>query len=160
MISMRHLIERCMRVSREYVHHVWKSLEETYEGTSVKRAKLYILKENYFKFTMMEGESVAKMFHRINMIVNGLKSLGYKVDDEDFSHKFLRSLPPPRFSTIVTIIVKGGLDKMAPTQVLGEVVTHETFNLEVSEPQVMEDGKKKKSITFRATSSKAKKKER
>ena len=42
---------------------------------------------------MKDDESVPEMFHRLNMIVNELRALGHKVDDEDFSHKFLIFLP-------------------------------------------------------------------
>ena len=65
------------------------------------------------------------MFHRINAIVNGLRNLKHKVDDEDFSYWFLRCLPP-RFDTLVTIIVRANLKGVTPTQVLGDVVTQGT----------------------------------
>jgi hypothetical protein len=72
----------------EYAFHVWSRLEEAYEGTSmIKSANLFIYEDKYAKFTMKDDESVPKMFHRLNMIVNELRALGHKVDDEDFSHK-------------------------------------------------------------------------
>ena len=43
------------------------------------------------------------------MLVNDLKALGEEVKDKDFSHKFLRCLPS-RFGTLVTILVRSGLD--------------------------------------------------
>jgi len=85
--------------------------------------------------------------------------LGNKVDD-DFSHRFLRCLPP-RFDTLVTIIVRGGLKGVTPTQVLGDVVTQDTCHVEM-EVVDMEEEKKKKSVTFKVTTSskgKSKKKE-
>jgi hypothetical protein len=39
---------------------------------------------------MKDDESVSKMFHRLQVLVNDLKALGEKVKDKDFSHKFLR----------------------------------------------------------------------
>jgi len=60
--------------------------------------------------------------------VNELRSLEHKID-EDFSHKFLRC-PPKKFEIIVTIILRGGLKDLTPTQVFGEIITHDTFDHE------------------------------
>ena len=57
-------------------HEVWKKLEESFEGTqAVKGAKAYILKEKFASFKMKEDESVPKMFHRLQVLINGLKPL-------------------------------------------------------------------------------------
>ena len=47
------------------------------------------------------------------MLVNDLKALGEKVEEKDFSHRFLRCLPS-RFGILVTILVRNGLDIMTP----------------------------------------------
>ena len=45
---------------------------EIHEGTStVKEAKLYLLKGNFSEFTMKKDESIAEMFNRLNDIVTG-----------------------------------------------------------------------------------------
>ena len=49
------------------------------------------------------------------VLVNDLKALGEEVKDKDFSHKFLRCLPS-RFGTLVTILVRSGLDTMTPNK--------------------------------------------
>src|SRR6185437_6714761 len=73
---------------------IWKKLIEIHEGTSsVKEAKLYVLKEKFSGFAMKKVESVPEMFNRLNDIVNDLKGLEFDVPDENFSHKFLRCLP-------------------------------------------------------------------
>jgi hypothetical protein len=78
---------------------VWVRLEETYQDTStVKSAKLYMLKDKLSNFKMKDDESILEMFYRLQVIINDLKSLGEKVKDEDFSHKFLMCLPK-RFKT-------------------------------------------------------------
>ena len=57
----------------EFAFQVWKRLEDSYEGTpAIKEAKLYIFKDKYAKFKMLEDESVPKMFHILNVIVNEL----------------------------------------------------------------------------------------
>ena len=83
----------------------------------MKGAKAYILKEKFASFKMKVDESVPKMFHRLQVLINDLKALGDKVEDKDFSHKFLRCLPS-RFGTLVTILVRSGLDTMTPNQPL------------------------------------------
>ena len=58
---------------------IWKKLMEIHEGTStVKEAKLYLLKGNFSEFTMKKDESIAEMFNRLNDIVNDLKGLGLR----------------------------------------------------------------------------------
>ena len=60
------------------------------------------------------------------MLVNDLKALGEEEKDKDFSHKFLRCLPS-RFGTLVTILVRSSLDTMTPNQVLGDIMTDDTY---------------------------------
>jgi hypothetical protein len=72
---------------------VWKRLEETYKGTLVvKSAKLYILKDKLISSKMKDDESIPEMFHRLQVIVNDLKALGEKINDDDVSHWFLMCL--------------------------------------------------------------------
>ena len=74
----------------ERANEVWKRLEETYEGTpAVKSAELYILKDKLTSFKMKEDESTLEMFHQLQVIVNDLKALGEKINDDDVSHRFL-----------------------------------------------------------------------
>ena len=90
-------------------NEIWKKIMEIYEGTStVKEAKLYVLKGKFSEFAMKKDESVAEMFNWLNAIVNELKGLGFEVPDADFSHKFLRSLPE-RYDIIVTLLVKSNV---------------------------------------------------
>ena len=71
-----------------------KEVGRIIQGTkAIKGAKTYILKEKFASFKMKEDESVLDMFHRMEVLVNDLKALGEKVEDKDFSHKFLRCLP-------------------------------------------------------------------
>jgi len=109
----------------ERASEVWKRLEETYEGTSVvKSAKLYILKDKLTSFKMKDDKNISEMFHRLQVIINDLKSLGEKVQDDDFSHQFLMFLPP-KFETLRLIIIRGGLKDITPNQVLGDVMTRD-----------------------------------
>jgi hypothetical protein len=108
----------------------WKRLEETYEGMAVvKSAKLYILKDKLTRFKMKDEESIPEMFHKLQVIVNDLKSLEEKINDDDVSHWFLMCLPP-RFETLRLVIIREGLKDITPNQVLGDVMTQETYRVE------------------------------
>ena len=111
---------------------------------------------------MKDDESVPEMFYRLQVFVNDLKALGEEVKDMDFSHKFLRCLPS-RFGTLVTILVRSGLDTMTPNQVLGDVMTDDTYRddekEEKKEKKAKKKDEKKKSVSFKATSSKGKAKQ-
>ena len=141
-------------------HDAWVKLEESYEGTqAVKGAKAYILKEKFASFKMKEDESVLEMFHRLQVLVNDLKALGEEVKDKDFSHKFLRCLPSI-FGMLVTLLVRSGLDTMTPNQVLGDVMTDDTYRDDDEKEEKKEKkDEKKKSVAFKATSSKGKAKQ-
>jgi hypothetical protein len=139
-------------------HEAWKKLEESFEGTkAIKGAKAYILKEKFASFKMKEDESVPDMFDLMKVLVNDLKALGENVEDNYFSHKFLRCLPA-RFGMLVTLLMRTGLDTMTPNQILGDIMTDDayTYDDEKEENKVKKDekkDKKKKSVAFKATSS-------
>ena len=96
------------------------------------------------------------MFHRLQVIVNDLKALGDKInDDDDVSHRFLMCLPP-RFEMLRLLIIRGGLKEITPNQVLGDVMTQETYHVKsegVDKDDKKEDEDKKKSVAFKASSS-------
>ena len=105
-------------------------MEEIYEGTpAVKSAKLYILKDKLTSFKIKDDESIPEMFHRLQVIINDLKALGEKIKDDDVSHRFLMFLPP-RFEMLRWLIIRGGLKDITPNQVLGDVMTQETYHVE------------------------------
>jgi hypothetical protein len=111
----------------EKASEVWVRLEE-HEGTStVKSAKLYMLKDKLSNFKMKDDKSIPEMFYRLQVIINDLKSLDEKVKDEDFSHKFLMCLPK-RFKTLRTIIFRGGLKDVTPNEVLSDVMIEDQYN--------------------------------
>jgi len=109
----------------ETAHEMWGKLIEAHEGTSnVKSAKLFICKGKFEKFALLPNEELKDSFSRLNNIVNELKDLGFDVPEVDISHKFLRALPP-KYETIVTLLVRSNLKTITPSEVLGEVLTHD-----------------------------------
>ena len=77
-----------------------------------------------------------------------MKALGEKIKNDDVSYRFLMSLPP-RFEMLRLLIIRGGLKEITPNQVLGEVMTQETYRVEREgddkEEKKEEEDKKKKS---------------
>jgi hypothetical protein len=86
-----------------------------------------MLKDKLSNFKMKDDEFIPEMFYRLQVINNVLKSLGEKVKDEDFSHKFLMCLPK-KFKILRTIIFIGGLTNVSPNEVLGDVMTDAQYN--------------------------------
>jgi hypothetical protein len=84
-----------------------------------------------------------------------LKALGEKNNDDDVSHRFLMCLPP-RFEMLRLLIIRGGLKEITPNQVLGDIMTQETYRVEregVDMDEKKEDEDKNKSVAFKASSS-------
>jgi hypothetical protein len=99
-------------------------LIEAHEGTSnAKSGKLFICKGKFEKFALLPNEELMGSFSRLNNIVNELKDLGFDVPEVDISHKFLRALPP-KYETIVTLLVRSNLKTITPSEVLGEFLTN------------------------------------
>jgi hypothetical protein len=81
---------------------------------------------------MKDDESIPEMFYRLQVIVIDLKALGEKINDDDISHRFLMCLPP-RHEMLRMVIIRGGLKELTPNQVLGDVMTQETYHVERKE---------------------------
>jgi hypothetical protein len=62
---------------------------------------------------MKDDESIPEMFHQLQVIVNDLKALGEKINDDEVSHWFLMCLPL-RFEMLRLLIIRGGLKKITP----------------------------------------------
>jgi hypothetical protein len=109
---------------------MWGKLIEAHEGTSnVKSVKLFICKDKFEKFALLPNEELKYSFSCLNNIVNELKDLGFDVPEVDISHKFLRALPP-KYETIVTLLVRSSLKNITPSEVLGEVLVEIVSNLD------------------------------
>jgi hypothetical protein len=100
---------------------------------------------------MKKDEDFSTMFNRLNDILNELKCLDFDVSNKDFSHKFFRCLPE-KYETIVTLLLKRDLSKMTPTEVLGEVQTHDLFKQSQKEVQGQSMNEEKKNNALKAKS--------
>jgi hypothetical protein len=137
----------------ETAHEMWGKLIEAHEGTSnVKSAKLFICKGKFEKFALLPNEELKDSFSRLNNIVNELKDLEFDVPEVDISHKFLRALPP-KYETIVTLLVRSNLKTITPSEALGEVLTHDIFKQTQEELHGNLHEDKKKIVTLKVKAS-------
>jgi hypothetical protein len=84
--------------------------------------------------------------------VNELKDLGFDVPKVYISHKFLRALPP-KYKTIITLLVRSNLKTISPSEVLGEVLTHDIFKKSQEELHGNLHEDKKNIVAFKANTS-------
>jgi hypothetical protein len=110
------------------------------------------LKGKFEKFALLPNKELKDNFSRLNDIVNELKDLKFDVPDVDISHKILRALPP-KYETIVTLLVRSNLKTISPSEVLGDVLTHNIFKQSQEElhGNIHED--KKNIVAFKAKTS-------
>jgi hypothetical protein len=137
----------------ETAHEMWGKLIEAHESTTnVKSVKLFICNGKFEKFALLSNEELKDSFSHLNTIVNELKDLGFDIPEVDISHMFLRALPP-KYETIVTLLVRSNLKIISLSEVLGEVLTHDIFkqSQEKLYDNLHED--KKKIVTFKAKTS-------
>ncbi|KAL2325878.1 hypothetical protein Fmac_024936 [Flemingia macrophylla] len=73
--------------------NTWELIKVTYEGTpEVRRARKNALIQEYEMFRMGQGETIMDVQKRFTHIVNNLKGLGKKFDEEEVNVKILKSL--------------------------------------------------------------------
>jgi hypothetical protein len=104
------------------------------------------------KFALLPNEELKDSFSRLNNIVNKLKDLRFDGPEVDISHKFLRDLPP-KYEIIVTLLVRSNLKTITPSEVLGEVLTHDIFKQSQEELHGNLHKDKKKIVAFKAKTS-------
>jgi hypothetical protein len=110
------------------------------------------LKDKFEKFALLPNEELKDSFSRLNNIVNELKDLRFDVPEVDISHKFFRALPP-KYETIVTLLVRLNLKTITPSKVLGEVLTHGIFKQSDEELHGNLHEDKKMIVAFKAKTS-------
>ena len=72
---------------------MWNKLQVIYEGTSeVRETKANMFVSEYEAFHMKNNESISKMYARLTLIPNGLKSLGKTYFEYELIRKIFRSL--------------------------------------------------------------------
>jgi hypothetical protein len=113
---------------------------------------LFICKGKFEKFAQLPNEELKDSFSHLNNIVNELKDIGFDVSEVDISHKFLRALPP-KYDTIVTLLVRSNLKTITHLEVLSEILTHDIFKQSQEELHGNLHEDKKKIVPFNVKAS-------
>ena len=76
---------------------------------------------------MNDNELVRDMYFRLNLIINGLHSIGLtKLDDANIMRKIISMLPQKEYASITTILHNmEDLSTMTPITVIGKIVAFE-----------------------------------
>jgi len=117
---------------------MWDTLEVTHEGTNyVKRARKHTLIQEYEKFRMLKGESIAEVQKRFTHIINHLMSLGKTFDKEQLNIKILKCLDRSWQPKVTTISESKYLTSLTTASLFGKLREHELemnrFNVQESE---------------------------
>nr|ABF97065.1 retrotransposon protein, putative, Ty1-copia subclass [Oryza sativa Japonica Group] len=114
---------------------IWDTLRNLHEGTdSVRESKVEILKGQFERFVMLDGESPSDMYDHLSKIVNEIKGLGSKdMTDEVVVKKMVRAITL-RNSTLVTIIrERPDYKTLTPHDLLGRILAHDMLVQESKE---------------------------
>nr|ABA98030.2 retrotransposon protein, putative, Ty1-copia subclass [Oryza sativa Japonica Group] len=114
---------------------IWDTLRSLHEVTdSVSEFKVEILKGQFERFVMLDGESPSDMYDRLSKIVNEIKVLGSKdMTNEVVVKKMVRAITP-RNSTLVTIIrERPDYKTLTPHDLLGRILAHDMLEQESKE---------------------------
>lgn len=78
-------------MNSDLVADMWKRLETVYEKKS--KVTVHLIRERFYNFKMESGETMAIQIAKLQTIVQQLKDLGEKVEDDQIITKLLVSLP-------------------------------------------------------------------
>ena len=132
---------------------IWDCLEATHVGTSqVKDTKIRVLTSEYEAFKMKEGETVAAMHQRLNLIVNNLRALGKTYSTKDLNGKILASLTGEFFPKTCAITEAKDIGSLPTEDLIGSLLAFEVV-LGAKKSQDKEAVKEKKSLALAAAKS-------
>ena len=118
----------------ETAKEIWDKLRNIYEGDDkIKGAKLQTYRAQFENLKMKEEENIAAYFLRVDEIVNIIKGLGEKVDEQVIVQKILRSLPMRFDSKISAIEERSDLNTMTMDELHGTLTTYE-MRIEQEDP--------------------------
>nr|GEU63603.1 zf-CCHC domain-containing protein/DUF4219 domain-containing protein/UBN2 domain-containing protein [Tanacetum cinerariifolium] len=103
-----------------------QSLLITHQGNSqVKDNKIDLLIQQYEQFTILEEESIDRIFARFNTINTSLKALVEGFSSKNYVRKFLRAIHPKWRAKVTTIEESKDLSSLALYEFIGYLRVHE-----------------------------------
>ncbi|GKB82761.1 hypothetical protein Tco_0949656 [Tanacetum coccineum] len=107
-------------------NEVWNTLIITHQGNSqVKYCKIYLLTQQYKKFSISDEETNDSGFTRFNAIVTNLKSLDQDYSSKNHVRKFLRALPLKCRAKVTTIEEAKDLAILPFDELIGNLKVYE-----------------------------------
>ncbi|KAL2347698.1 hypothetical protein Fmac_001698 [Flemingia macrophylla] len=104
----------------------WELIKVTHEGTpEVRRARKNALIQEYEMFRMSQGEIIMDVQKRFTHIVNNLKGLDKKFDEEEVNVKILKSLNRKWQPTVTAITESKNLSQMTSAELFGKLREYE-----------------------------------
>ncbi|KAL8477326.1 hypothetical protein ACS0TY_029578 [Phlomoides rotata] len=105
---------------------IWETLTLMCEGTDkIKEKRLSVAVQNYEKFEMLKGETIAQLDSRFTNIMNEINSLGKEFTNRDVALKIIRSLPERWDIFIVMFQNTKDLSSISSEQLFSELRAHE-----------------------------------
>ena len=105
---------------------MWDKLQVIYEGTSeVRETKANMLVSEYEAFHMKHNKSISKMYAKLTLITNGLKSLGKNDSEYELVRKIFRSLTPVWHTKATVIEESNNLSSTTIDELIGSLMTYE-----------------------------------
>eukprot|EP00253_Pinus_taeda_P029739 PITA_29739 len=128
---------------------MWEKLVSLYDGDSkVKKAKLKTHRRQFESLRMEDEEDIAAYLLRVAEVVNSLKGLDEKIEENTIVQKVLRSLPDRFDSKISAIEEEKDIDTLKMDELHGILTVYE----------MRKGGPSSKDATFKASKSKKGKK--
>ena len=104
-----------------------------------------MLVSEYEAFKMKPNETVSKIFSRLTVLTNGLKSLGKSYTEYEIVRKILRSLTSAWHTKATVIEESRNLSSTTVDELIGSLMTYELNLKRTDEPEI-----KKKSLALKA----------
>lgn len=118
--------ERAQIQGVQSAHEAWTKLEMIHEGTSqVRKAKRRQLIKQFYNFTVPKGEKIEESIQRFTKLVNLLKAVGKKIEQEDLNHCFLNSLGREWNAKVTAIEESKDLETITLDELYGNLITYE-----------------------------------
>ncbi|RDX78069.1 hypothetical protein CR513_41708, partial [Mucuna pruriens] len=109
----------------------WDILQQVYGNTGrTKKVKLQSLRRQYELLSMIEQETIADYFNRIQVVTNSMRACDEAMADSKIVEKVLRTLTPSFDHIVVAIEESKDLEKMTVEELQNSLEAHEQRVLE------------------------------
>ncbi|XP_074377819.1 uncharacterized protein LOC141719344 [Apium graveolens] len=110
----------------ESARHMWETIELLMEGTEdVRKNRLDILTSQYEAFKCFLGESITRVFERLNKLLNELSIHGKTYPQREVNKKFMLFLPHHLENKVSSVRERVDSETMTLEKLYGKMKTHE-----------------------------------